>query len=244
MLKWNRGLSRNIVIFALTIMTLFISMSALPAVCLGESQDSFGGRVSLVIDVNKRTLSVFSNGQLFKQFPVAVGKPETPTPVGDWMVNHMDRDWGSGFGIRWIGLNVPWGKFGIHGTNKPWSIGYPLSAGCIRMFNEDVLQVYQLVQIGTPVKVVGPPHWLNIIWRHSLDLKSPSGPDVVYVQMCLKKTGYYPFYCNGWFGQLTSLAVRSFQFYNGLPVSGSVDKETYALLQKASGLVPASEPNS
>ena len=47
-------------------------------------------------------------------------------------------NWGGGFGTRWLGLNVPWGIYGIHGTNQPWSIGTQASAGCIRMFNRHV----------------------------------------------------------------------------------------------------------
>lgn len=41
----------------------------------------------------------------------------------------------------------------IHGTDAPWSIGQSVSQGCIRMFNQDVADLYQRVSIGTPVSV-------------------------------------------------------------------------------------------
>ncbi|WP_244505474.1 L,D-transpeptidase [Methyloceanibacter stevinii] len=41
----------------------------------------------------------------------------------------------------------------IHGTDAPWSIGQSVSHGCIRMFNQDVADLYQRVSIGTPVSV-------------------------------------------------------------------------------------------
>lgn len=44
----------------------------------------------------------------------------------------------------------------IHGTNQPWSIGLNLSSGCIRMMNQDVEDLYDRVNLGTKVVVVGP----------------------------------------------------------------------------------------
>ncbi|MEI2387334.1 L,D-transpeptidase [Breoghania sp. JC706] len=41
----------------------------------------------------------------------------------------------------------------IHGTNEDWSIGYQVSSGCIRMFNEDVIDLYDRVAVGAPVVV-------------------------------------------------------------------------------------------
>ena len=44
----------------------------------------------------------------------------------------------------------------IHGTNQPWSIGLNLSSGCIRMNNKDVEHLYEKVDVGTKVVVIGP----------------------------------------------------------------------------------------
>ncbi len=53
-----------------------------------------------------------------------------------------------------MGLNVPWGgKYGIHGTNQPGSIGFNASGGCIRMRNQDVEELYSLVESGTMVNI-------------------------------------------------------------------------------------------
>lgn len=66
------------------------------------------GSVSLVIKVAERILEVYDNGQLIKKYRIAVGKSSTPTPIGEWVVVWKDYNWGSGFGTRWMGLNVPW----------------------------------------------------------------------------------------------------------------------------------------
>ena len=42
----------------------------------------------------------------------------------------------------------------IHGTNQPWTIGGAVSSGCIRMRNEDVVDLYERVNVGTTVEVI------------------------------------------------------------------------------------------
>jgi lipoprotein-anchoring transpeptidase ErfK/SrfK len=50
-------------------------------------------------------------------------------------------------------LTLSGGKYAIHGTNRPESIGTYASYGCIRMFNEDIVDLFGRVQVGTPVIV-------------------------------------------------------------------------------------------
>jgi lipoprotein-anchoring transpeptidase ErfK/SrfK len=50
-------------------------------------------------------------------------------------------------------LLIAGGEYAIHGTNRPESIGRFVSHGCIRMYNEDILDLYQRVQVGTMVVV-------------------------------------------------------------------------------------------
>jgi lipoprotein-anchoring transpeptidase ErfK/SrfK len=42
----------------------------------------------------------------------------------------------------------------IHGSNEPWTIGTAVSSGCIRMRNEDVIDLYERVKVGTKVVVI------------------------------------------------------------------------------------------
>lgn len=42
----------------------------------------------------------------------------------------------------------------IHGTSEPWSIGLAVSSGCIRLFNQDIIDLYNRVAINTPVVVL------------------------------------------------------------------------------------------
>lgn len=51
-------------------------------------------------------------------------------------------------------LTLAGGEYAIHGTNRPNSIGTFASYGCIRMYNEDILDLFERVQVGTPVVVI------------------------------------------------------------------------------------------
>ncbi|MBP2652078.1 MAG: ErfK/YbiS/YcfS/YnhG family protein [Firmicutes bacterium] len=183
------------------------------------------GMINLIINVPERTLEIYSDAVLYKSYRIAVGKSKSPTPVGEWMVVWKDYGWGSGFGTRWIGLNVPWGIYGIHGTNNPWSIGRPSSHGCIRMRNKDVEELFEWVPIGTEVKIVGR----QVKVERKLQLKM-TGADVVVVQLKLKELGYLASRADGIFGQATEAAVKAYQVDNGLIVTGVVDEQVIQLL--------------
>ena len=51
-------------------------------------------------------------------------------------------------------MTLAGGEYAIHGTNVPSSIGGFVSYGCIRMFNQDVVDLYSRVSVGTTVMVV------------------------------------------------------------------------------------------
>lgn len=108
----------------------------------------------IVVNRNKKTLVVYKNGTPFETYPVAVGKSETPTPKGSYEILEKSKNPGGPYGPRWMGLSVPGGHYGIHGTNEPDSIGKAVSKGCIRMNNNDVKNLYKYIQIGTPVEII------------------------------------------------------------------------------------------
>ena len=54
-------------------------------------------------------------------------------------------------GTHWLSLDVR--GYGIHGTWEPETIGQQASAGCIRLLNDDIEELYTLVIVGTPVVI-------------------------------------------------------------------------------------------
>ncbi len=113
-----------------------------------------------------------------ESFPIAVGRPgrDTETPTGRFKVEEMvvDPDFlkvdrttlppkvikrippgpDNPLGKRWIGIVLgPGWTVGIHGTPKPELLGQAVSGGCIRMRNEDVVRIFDRVELGTTVIV-------------------------------------------------------------------------------------------
>jgi len=186
------------------------------------------GEVSLLIFALDRELVVLDDGKPFKRFPVAVGKFSTPTPIGLFKITEKGA-WGEGFGSRWMRLSVPWGIYGIHGTNKPWSIGSFESGGCIRMHNAHVEQVYEWVKIGTKVFIVGGVDGPFTFGLNTLTQGS-KGSDVMEVQKRLAGYGFYDGPIDGIYEYKTREAVIAFQRAYGLNPSGNVDAATYEAL--------------
>jgi L,D-transpeptidase ErfK/SrfK len=60
-------------------------------------------------------------------------------------------------------LRLAWPQFAIHGTDKPPSVGLRGSHGCLRMYPEDIMRIYNNVPVGTPVRVVNQPRLFG--WR-------------------------------------------------------------------------------
>jgi hypothetical protein len=121
----------------------------------------------IVINIAARTLSHYAGDRLVKEYPIAVGRPSTPSPRGEYQViEKVVNPWwypttpgmhpvpsgpGNPLGYRWIGFAD---TYGIHGTNAPWSIGTSASKGCIRMYEEDVEELFPQIAIGTPVSII------------------------------------------------------------------------------------------
>ncbi len=101
------------------------------------------------ISVNNRWLRLFKDGVVQKQYPIAVGKMLTETPLGNFIIVNKQPNPGGPFGTMWMSLSKE--HYGIHGTNDPSSIGHAVSHGCIRMHNKDVEELASIVPIGTQV---------------------------------------------------------------------------------------------
>lgn len=105
----------------------------------------------IIIYPARRLLELYEGTQRIGYYPIAVGKKSTPTPLGCYNIVMKTVYPGGAFGSRWMGLSIRY--YGIHGTNNPSSIGKAVSKGCIRMHNHDVNNLFELVEIGTPVTI-------------------------------------------------------------------------------------------
>jgi lipoprotein-anchoring transpeptidase ErfK/SrfK len=128
----------------------------------------------IVIRRESKTLQLFDGTKLRRTFRVATGQSSYPTPIGQFeIINKWANPWwyppqgsswaqgkepippgpGNPLGTRWMGISSPY--VGIHGTPDASSIGYSASHGCIRMLIPQVEWLFEQVEVGTPVFIVG-----------------------------------------------------------------------------------------
>lgn len=193
--------------------------------------EKFGGNLPhIIVNLHRRKL-YFDSDQKKKEYPVAIGKPSTPTPPGNWFITQKVVNPGGPFGARWMRLSIPWGGYGIHGTNNPKSIGKAVSHGCIRMYNKDVIEIYPLTPIGTPVTIIGSSQKDMVIEIGSRGLQ------VKILQKRLKDLGISPGPIDGYFGRRTRSALIQLQERASLPPSGRLDAASVSALQQALDLL-------
>lgn len=175
----------------------------------------------LYVDLDELLMYVYKDGEMIKTYQVSGGKSSSPSPIGTWKIISKDT-WGEGFGGAWMGFNVPWGMYGIHGTKETWFIGKSnTSKGCIRMRNEEVRELYKIVPHNTIVTIV----YENIPFYPMRD--GDVGTDVLNVEKALKKLGYYNGSEDGIFGSTLKKAVMEFQKDQKLYKTGVINNSTY-----------------
>lgn len=184
---------------------------------------------SITIDLFQSKLFLIEEKKIVKEYPIAIGTELSPTPVGQFTIIEKSKAWGGGFGSRWLGLNVPWGVYGIHGTNKPYLIGQQVSSGCIRMNNNDVEQLYEIIPVGTNVLIEGSLTGTGKGELSNLAIGS-KGNLVLLVQNRLKAMGLYDGEMDGIYGISTYKAIREFQQLNNISINGVVAFREYLLL--------------
>jgi lipoprotein-anchoring transpeptidase ErfK/SrfK len=122
----------------------------------------------LMVNIPARKIALVQDGKVLRIYSVAVGKKSTPSPSGIFHIaSHVVNPTyshdgkvvrpgpGNPVGTRW--MSIGYKGYGVHGTNHPESIGHAASHGCIRMRNQDVEELFQLVRVGDEVDLISEP---------------------------------------------------------------------------------------
>jgi L,D-transpeptidase ErfK/SrfK len=136
----------------------------------------------ILINIPQRMLFHFSQGKLLAAYPVGLGRPNWPTPEGEFRIadRELNKPWkvpksiqeemlregkvvqeevppgpDNPLGIHWLGLSLS--GCGIHGTIAPSSVYHFQSHGCIRLHPDDVAELYHRVKVGTTGRIVYRP---------------------------------------------------------------------------------------
>lgn len=131
----------------------------------GKKIKVWNSAFSIAVDKSQNRLILKTNEEVFKTYTVSTGSNNS-TPVGNFKIINklVNPTWfkagvvvpaGSPeniLGTRWLGIDVP--SYGIHGTTAPGDLGKQVTAGCVRMANADVEELYTIVPVGTEVTIV------------------------------------------------------------------------------------------
>ncbi|NQT46723.1 MAG: L,D-transpeptidase family protein [Candidatus Omnitrophica bacterium] len=131
---------------------------------IGDHLKVVTAKFSVVVDKSQNILTLKANEDIIKTYPVSTGYANS-TPTGTFTIINklIDPTWYSAnaivpsgspkniLGSRWMGISEP--RYGIHGTTKPDSIGKQMTAGCVRMYNRDVEELYDILPTGTEVVI-------------------------------------------------------------------------------------------
>ena len=128
----------------------------------------------ILLDLQRREISVLLDGRMRGSWPVAIGDPKTPTPQWEFSILtkkidpiYVSEKSGqrkelsgptSPIGDRYLAFHRNGrGEFGIHGTPWPhWvKTRAAVSLGCVRMLNVHVRQLFDLVDVGTTLEIRG-----------------------------------------------------------------------------------------
>jgi L,D-transpeptidase ErfK/SrfK len=139
----------------------------------------------IVINLAELRLFYFHDAHTVMTFPIGIGKEGWQTPTGTTTIakKRVHPSWTPPDSIRAekpdlpknipagpdnplgdYALNLGWSKYLIHGTNKPAGIGRRSSHGCIRMYPEDISQLFNAVKVGTDVTIIDTPYKTG--WRN------------------------------------------------------------------------------
>lgn len=147
-----------------------VNNNALKLIQTGQNTRNISQKnIRLVLKLKQRKLYVYQGESLLNTYPVAVGKAKWETPTGNFKVIDMIENPGwtnfktgkqippgpnNPLGERWIAFWTDGNDYiGFHGTPDRSSVGEAISHGCVRMYNEHVKELYELVNIGTVVIV-------------------------------------------------------------------------------------------
>ena len=120
----------------------------------------------IYINAASRLMMLYDGNTRLALYHLGLGKVSTPTPTGYYKITEkaINPSWidpsdpefeipsgpDNPLGYRWMQIQ---GNYGIHGTNRPESIGGYVSNGCIRMNERDVEELFDVVEVGTPVEI-------------------------------------------------------------------------------------------
>lgn len=133
---------------------------------IGQRLSIWTGSFNIFVDKSQNIFMLRNNDEIIKTYTVSTGKDVSVTPIGEFIIVNklINPVWfnkgvvlppespANVLGSRWMGFDLS--GYGIHGTIYPETIGSHETAGCVRMYNEDVEEIFSMVPRGIKVVIV------------------------------------------------------------------------------------------
>lgn len=144
-------------------------------------------RKGIIINLSELRLFYFPDEHTVMTFPIGIGMEGWQTPLGDTTIvlKREDPEWippesmrkenpdlpdivppGPDNPLGEYALNMGWINYRIHGTNRPQGVGRRSSHGCIRLYPEDIEQLFDIVKVGTSVTAIDEP--VKLGWKNNM----------------------------------------------------------------------------
>ncbi|NHC42785.1 L,D-transpeptidase family protein [Bacillus sp. MM2020_1] len=190
--------------FLIGFIILFLGFSVFPQAQKAEAS-TISKKQLIIVNKKINKLAFYENGKLVKTYSVATGRTSRLTPEGTFYIREKIKnrpyykhnipggDPRNPLGKRWLGLSKQEDggyPYAIHGNANESSIGKYISGGCIRMHNNEVIQLFSKVNIGAKVVITTSKKTFNQLaapYFKNIDIKAPSLPVVNTVGDNVKK---------------------------------------------------------
>jgi lipoprotein-anchoring transpeptidase ErfK/SrfK len=132
---------------------------------VGQRLSIWTAPFNIFVDKSQNILMLKTGNEVLKVYRISTGLNNS-TPIGEYTITTklVDPVWFNKgivvppdspqnvLGTRWLGFNLS--GYGIHGTVEPETIGQQVTAGCVRMRNNEVEELYDMIPYGTKVVIV------------------------------------------------------------------------------------------
>ncbi|WML24844.1 L,D-transpeptidase family protein [Neobacillus sp. OS1-33] len=177
--------------FLIGFIIFFLGFSVLPQAQKAEAS-TISKKQLIIVNKKINKLAFYENGKLVKTYRVATGRTSRLTPEGTFYIREKIKnrpyykhnipggDPRNPLGKRWMGLSKQENggyPYAIHGNANESSIGKYISGGCIRMHNNEVVELFKKVNIGAKVVITTSKKSFNQLaapYYKNIDISAPT----------------------------------------------------------------------
>lgn len=177
----------------------------------------------IMVDLEDARLYLVKEDTILSSYPVAIGNEKHPSPEGSWNAQKRTAKI-KGRVYRWLELDVPWGRYSLHGNELKSGVGKAggmMDEGSIKLFSDDMLALYHSIEMDAKITVMiyGKQQGLAGMKLQ----KGSKGAGVYEIERRLRQMGYYVGRVDGIYDNTLEEAIHKFQKSSNLKEADILD---------------------